>query len=119
MNGSVTMSEQKSVNQESRPDIESSLTELFHAPTPEAHFVSKLERSLVTRACQEIQAPTRRQRFSALFAASARGVAWGVGALVLVLLLVWGIRNLIPVVLPAQPETPTPANILASPEKSP
>ena len=103
---------------DNQTEIENALQEVFHAPSPEAHFVSNLERSLLTRARQESQAPSRRQRFSALFASSARGVAWGVGALLLVLVLVWGIRNLIPVALPAQQETPTPANIVASPEKS-
>jgi hypothetical protein len=99
--------------------IENALQEVFHAPIPEATFVSNLERSLLARARQDSQAPSFRQRFSTRFASSVRGVAWGVGGLLLVFVLVWGIRNLIPVVLPAQAVTPTPINFATSPEKSP
>ena len=111
------MSEPRQI--EYRTKIENALQEVFHAPTPEARFVSNLERSLLAHARQESQAPSLSQRFSALLSSSVRGVAWGVGALMLVLVLVWGIRNLIPVVLPAQRETPTPANIATPLETSP
>ncbi len=113
------MSEQKPLNQSSPPDIEASLTELFHAPAPEAGFVRRFEQSLLTRARQEQQTPSLRQRLSALFPSVARGLAWGFGALAFIAALAWGIRNLIPGALPAGQASPTPADLAVLSEKPP
>jgi photosystem II stability/assembly factor-like uncharacterized protein len=93
---------------DSAQDLESALRAIYQHPEPDAAFASRLGRQLHQRQRGEGRLVGIGSKLALNFTAIAQALVWIAAAALLVFVLSWSIRNLIPSPAPAVPETTTP-----------
>ncbi|MFU8774127.1 MAG: hypothetical protein ACNA8H_17120, partial [Anaerolineales bacterium] len=89
---------------DSAQDLEGALRAIYQHPEPDAAFASRLERQLHQRQRGEGRLGGIGSKLALNFTAIARALVWIAAVALLVFVLSWSIRNLIPSPAPAVPE---------------
>jgi peptide/nickel transport system substrate-binding protein len=86
--------------------LEAALRAFYHHPQPDKRFLEKLGGRLARQTRIQADQPGLADRLRSTF----RPLGWGLAALLIILVVAWGMRNLVPddALLPAEGETPPP-----------
>lgn len=77
-------------------ELEQKLTQMYRAAPPDAAFADRLEQKLRRRAAARPQPAAQPPRPAWRFLAALQPLAWGGAAALLVLVVAWGVRYLLP-----------------------